>query len=473
MSGFHFQMEFLTMRGRLCQDVFAFFGRKWRPSDPSFNWITTIRDPNDALLELPQYLLCHYRAAAEATAKDFAIPLEDLSENQIHNYMLKRAVDIPMVMATLFDLRLIEIALMIRDAEKAGTNGDVDLFLATLRLALPLFTITHATVYCHLVAELLEWWELASDAERLLFRKYYYTKMSPFGKPVWVDKGVKWSARHIKGFLGHRCRPTNHDSIVERVVSEIPWQTQAKRDLRYILGTENKEEYSSEDWNDKTFVLGNAFYETRVALDETNFWGPGALEGELACEQEGTFVIYDSHSKNDGKEKPVSSSILEGFEIGINRGIDYFIEHHLVNRYIKKRSEVNVSLKLLPTNHDIRTKDLERTKAIRLSIDPNELYQLEKYFNKDQIITALDWLRDDFYPGIPEYNKKHTRKELCDALCNYRERYFHEFPEVPQMKKEAIDQLDASDACTTKTKREEQIKGRIYQLDDDVIHNFL
>ena len=369
MSGFHFQMEFLTMRGRLCHDVFAFFGRKWRPSDPSFNWITTIRDPNDALLELPQYLLCHYRAAAEAAANVCDIPFQDITESQIHKYMLERAVDVPMVMAVLFDLRLIEIALMIRDTEKTGKNGDVRLFLSTLRLSLALFSITHATNYCHLVAEFLEWWELASDAERLLFEKFYYTKISPCGKPIWVDRGVEWTVRHIRGFLGHRVRPANHDSVIERVVSEIPWRTRAKRDFRCILGTENQAEYSYGDWNEKSFVLGDAFYETRVALDATNFWGPGPLEGELECEQEGTYVLHDSSSKNDGNEKLISSSILEGFKIGINRGIDYFIEHHLENRYIKKRSEVNATLKLLPTNHEIRKKDLEITKAIRFSTD--------------------------------------------------------------------------------------------------------
>ena len=388
--------------------------------------------------------------------------------------MLERAVDVLMVMAVLFDLRLIEIALMIRDTEKAGKNGDVRLFLSTLRLSLALFSITHATNYCHLVAEFLEWWELASDAERLLFEKFYYTKISPCGKPIWVDRGVEWTVRHIRGFLGHRVRPANHDSVIERVVSEIPWQTRAKRDFRCILGTENQAEYSYGDWNEKSFVLGDAFYETRVALDATNFWGPGPLEGELECEQEGTYVLHDSSSKNDGNEKLVSSSILEGFEIGINRGIDYFIEHHLENRYIKKRSEVNATLKLLPTNHEIRKKDLEITKAIRLSTDSAELNQLQKHFNKTQIILALNWLRDDLYTDIPVYSTNdNSRMELCVALCTYRKRYFEEFPEVAQRKREELDQLDASDASTTKTTREEYITGRIYQLDNDVVQSFL
>jgi hypothetical protein len=94
---------------------------------------------NCPLLELPQYLLCHYRAASEAAASEVAfdsnISLQDITEVQIHEYMSKRAVDIPMVMAVLFDLRLLEIALMIRDSEKTGTHGDISLFLSTLRLS--------------------------------------------------------------------------------------------------------------------------------------------------------------------------------------------------------------------------------------------------------------------------------------------------------------------------------------------------
>jgi hypothetical protein len=57
--------------------------------------------------------------------------------------------------------------------------------------------------------------------------------------------------------------------------------------------------------------------------------------------------------------------------------------------------------------------------------------KLEKYFNKDQIIRALDWLRDDLYPDIPEYSRDgYRRKELVNALCENRKRYFEEFPEV-------------------------------------------
>ena len=58
----------------------------------------------------------------------------------VHEHMLARAEEHPICMALLLDLRLIEIALTIRDTEKSGRRGDVDMFLSTTRLAMSLFT---------------------------------------------------------------------------------------------------------------------------------------------------------------------------------------------------------------------------------------------------------------------------------------------------------------------------------------------
>ena len=84
-------------------------------------------------------------------------------------------------------------------------------------------------------------------------------------------------------FLGHRVRPRNHDQTVKRVTSEIPFRVQAKRDLRYLLGSEDRLDYTTVDWNQQTFLLDKPFYTTCIALDKTNFWGPGPLQDELEC----------------------------------------------------------------------------------------------------------------------------------------------------------------------------------------------
>ena len=83
--------------------------------------------------------------------------------------MLQRAEQFPTVMGILLDLRLAEVTMMIRDSEKNGKNGDVDLFVSALHLALPIFTVTHAVKYVRCVTEFLKWWECASDAMKLVF----------------------------------------------------------------------------------------------------------------------------------------------------------------------------------------------------------------------------------------------------------------------------------------------------------------
>jgi hypothetical protein len=89
--------------------------------------------------------------------------------------MIKRAVEVPACMAILLDLRLLKILFMIRDSEKAGTHGDVPLFHTCMRFFLPLFDVTHATNYCHLVCDFFEWHKTASDADP--FRKPFLYKI--------------------------------------------------------------------------------------------------------------------------------------------------------------------------------------------------------------------------------------------------------------------------------------------------------
>ena len=124
MTGFHFMMEFLTMRGRISCSYTAFFARKWRPKEPQLDWIYIIRDPNEALHELREYMLAHYRTAAEESGTTDPV--------RIHKYMLDRAIKVPTCVAVLLDLRLLEILFMIRDSEKAGMHGDMPLFLSCM-----------------------------------------------------------------------------------------------------------------------------------------------------------------------------------------------------------------------------------------------------------------------------------------------------------------------------------------------------
>ena len=448
------------MRGRFSRDYTSFFARKWRPKEPQLNWIYVIRDPNEGLHEWREYLLAHYRAAAEASGSTDPV--------EIHEYMLERAVDVPTCMAVLLDLRLLEILFMIRDSEKAGTHGDVPLFLTCMRFSLPLFAVTHATNYCHMVCDFLEWFRLASDAEKILFENFFYTKLSNNGKPIWADRGVEWTVRHIRMFMGHRVRPKNHDMAVERVVCELPFRICAKKDLRYLLDIEKHESYTTSDWNEQKFYIGDAFLETRLALEETNFWGPGQLQGDLECGAGDNIVLADG----DGKEHLMSSSLLGGFDMGIIRIQAYYDEHHGHNRFPTTRSEANVSLKLLPTTHELREKDLEKTRICRLSVLESELLPLKREFPRSLIVEELDYYRDFCFPEIPSYTQNGSRSILVAALCEHRKRYFERYPDIYENTRTSLDELDRSEAATTRVSRTEQIKSTIYSLDEGVVQTF-
>ena len=113
-------------------------------------------------------MLALYRAAAEASKSTNLVT--------IHDCMIKRAVEVPACIVILLDLRLLEILFMIRDSEKAGTHGDISLFLTCIQFSRPLYAVTYATNYSHFVCDFLELHKTASDADSILFKNFFYTK---------------------------------------------------------------------------------------------------------------------------------------------------------------------------------------------------------------------------------------------------------------------------------------------------------
>lgn len=463
-GGFHFLMQLMSMRGRLTRDFTAYFARMWRKEDPRLNWIYLIRDPNDGLNEWRQYLMAHYKEVSEQSGTN--------NPAEMHDYIITRCIDKPLCMAILFDLRLLEIIFLTRDAEKTGKLGSVPFFLTCLRFSLILFSITHSTNYCHLVTAFLEWHALGSDADRILFENYFYTRISPHGKPTWIDRGVEWTVRHIRRFAGHRVRPQNHDEKVEQVIAEIPFHQKANKELRGLLGKgEYAEFYTTKNWNEQTFELGAPLFHTRVALRETNLWGKGDLDGDLACENANSIVLTESKGAGN-KEYTMSSSILDAPTIGLNRIRDYFIEFHIDSRFPRHRRGLRDTLKTLPTTHERRLQDIEITRKIRCSTDVKDFKGLTNFFNKEQMLEELDHLRDFFLPDMPPYTDKQKQPVLLRALCEWRKIFFTEHPNLYQDALDSVEELAASESATTSANRSVQLQSMIYSLDPEVVETY-
>ena len=463
-GGFHFLMELMSMRGRISRNFTSFFARLWRKEDPRLNWIYLIRDPNDGLNEWRQYLLAHYREVSEQVAST--------NPAIMHDYMIRRrrCLEKPLCMAILFDLRLLEIIFLTRDAEKTGKLGSVPMFLACLRFSLILFAITHATHYCHLVTDFLEWYELGSEADHILFEQYFYPRISPHGKAIWIDRGVEWTVRHLRRFTGHRVRPGNHDEKIEQAIAEIPFHQRTIKELRGLLGKgDAAESYTTKSWNEQTFELGIPFFYTRVALRSTNLWGEGDFQGELACEHANSIVLTETRGK---EEHVMSSSLLDAPKIGLDRIVDYFIDFHIDQRFPTSRRGLDDTLKQLPTTHSRRKQDIEITRKVRCSTNPDEFKNLQNYYSRKDIVQELKHLKDFYFDDMDVYKESQPRPTLVNALCRWRTVYFETYPDMYQKAWDSIQDMSESEAETTTASRSEQIQAKLYSLDQEIVERY-
>lgn len=473
MGGMHYLMQFANMSNRLSWDYLNYFVSAWRPTEPQQNWLLCVSDPTDYVLEMPEYILAHYRAAADGLRSKY--PKAPLTPASVHRHMLERAEEHPVCMAILLNLRFVEIALMIRDTEKSGEHGDVDLFLTTIRLALPVFTASHSVNYVHICCDFLEWWALASEAEKLFFRKYLFTQKSPLGKPVWVDKAIEWTMRHLRIFLGRYARP-NQNQCVEKAVADIPFRMASKRDVRALSWREsNLDMYSSAAFNMQTVQLSKVFVETYLKAVDANLWGNGPLLGDFLYDEN---EIPDECSEApfefpiNGTREQMSASYLSAYAIGEERLRNYYIEWHITNRHAASRAGVDRQLKLIPSQSSRRKKEIEEHRLVRLSTSVDELRDLKKLFPIQKIKEDLDQLRESHYPEIPESAGLGRREECLIELCKWRKQYFEDFPWILEEMEELADWDEFEDNQTDIESRQEALEHFIFSLHSDTVNNF-
>ena len=137
----------------------------------------------------------------------------------------------------------------------------------------------------------------------------------------------------------------------------------------------------------------------------------------------------------------MSSSLLGAFDLGIDRSVAYFVNHYIRHRYQKSKSERNNSLKLLPTTHKGREKDINTTIAIVLSVSEVKIPPLSRDFPWTMIVEELRYLRDFEFLEMRKYVDTEDQPTLVKALCHYRKRYFESNPDIYRETKESIKEL--------------------------------
>lgn len=471
VGGYHAEAAFLCSRGRLSKDVVTPFIQRYRTTEARVNWVLQPHDTRDVKNENVEYILAHYAAAAAAC--QISLQKDDVSAAAVHEYMLARAEKYPAVMALLLDLRLITIDFMIRDSESAGDRGDVDLFLSSMRLALIFFACTNAHKYVRTVCEFLEWFHCASSAEKLIFKKYYFCKITANGRPIWGDRAVETTMLHIRKFMGRYARP-EHDKTLDNTVTEIPFRQEGMRDLRDVLGADYSW-FSKQPWNKQFRKLGKVYAHTRIACDDWNVWGEGPPKTcpEALGHEETDIVLPDGNS--------LSNTYLSAKLIGEKRVLDFYQMKLVDNRHPVSINNSGVSLKMLPTTRLKREQDLEALKIMRYGTREEDFLtnKMQNIMNKEKLVSDIQWYHqvfhdvpDDFYTPNGNLRSKYDRRKLVALLCKFRRRYYHENPQQLEAHQLEMEQFEWDDVTSTVSDRRDELKDPFYCLDQDVLNGF-
>ena len=366
-------------------------------------------------------------------------------------------------MGILLDLRLAEVSMMIRDAEKSGDHGDVDLFLAALRLALPIFAVTHAVKYVRCICEFLKWWETASDAMRMTFRRFIFTRKGPQGGNYFADRCVEETMENIRVPLGKKCQ-AGQNMKVETTLATLEYRVSNKPKMDEMLG--HHYSFKAKNWNDREIDVTKVFVETFKWCLELNLYGEGPIKlqsrSESSVEEQ---TLESSAITMTPKGEQINAAILTSFSEGQERVRKYFEKFYICYRFQVRRTEVDINLQLISSTVSQAQKEFYKLMIQRTSVNPAELNN--KWCTKQVIANEIEMLR----PSLPKQKQppiidiKAGKPELVEILVKYRKISFKRHRNAKDNIQKEITTIFGIQTESNKKVRSKELKQKFYSLD--------
>ncbi|KAJ1420612.1 hypothetical protein B484DRAFT_465768 [Ochromonadaceae sp. CCMP2298] len=253
-GGFHMYLEMWKMWGGLFKDShLTMLVKTWRPTQGKLDWFLCPGDPRQTEDETDEYLLAHYLTAARACAESLGTQGEEqVTAQQVEDYMRKRACEHAAVFDIYLGLMWANVIFMMRDSEGSGDRGNLALFQSAQRIATLLFSLTHATKYVRICMEERYHWAHASEAELLIHELYVFTKKTRHGCSIFGDRMMEWFVRDIR-------------SIGRSIKTE---------DQR-AAASSGQPSSSARQQSQRAQVISETFKAAMIALKKHNVWGPG------------------------------------------------------------------------------------------------------------------------------------------------------------------------------------------------------
>ena len=401
-GGFHLLLEAHRKCGSLFSgshlvDIFS----SWRTTPGQLNWVLDPGDPGQIDAELVMVVLALYvsairgeatRKASEAETKgeaDFKLSPEDIIDS-----MVKRAMEEPLMLVMLIQLRLAELTFMLHEGEK---KGDASMYITAKKYLAVLFAATHATKYVSMTMDFFVDYFCSSDADKKIFEKAFLTRETKNGKKIFTDRFVEWMMKDLRSWLG-KMASKNTESLLERCALNLNCLKRERQYGNAELNSTNKEDTQTQ------VLLDHIFLEVLVMADEANFFGDGPLNhvrkgpAKERMNEDGmlNFDKFDEREKftticsTERNTIHLNKEMLSLFDIGKER-LEAYYKEFLVDGDLDdpKRSEANVSLAAIdPLNSASNKKDLinlERSTSTDTS-------KITKDYTVDELKTEIRYL---------------------------------------------------------------------------------
>ena len=122
-----------------------------------------------------------------------------VSTESMGEYMRERAKTSPQDCMLLNLLEYFTMVVLLRKAER---RNKFNLYLACMRLSLPLLAVANAKNYVHIFTDFLKYWATALDAKKELVQKYGFTLETANGVTVALDYGHEKYVRLVRDSTG-------------------------------------------------------------------------------------------------------------------------------------------------------------------------------------------------------------------------------------------------------------------------------
>jgi hypothetical protein len=410
VGGFHWDLNVKQRHGlRFGDSHLKYFLHPFRDTDKKKDWYLNPGDPCQTALEQPEMTDSHYVMAMRGLSK--VKGGEPISAVEVDEYMLERALEHDLCMTVLMDLRFAEIGFMLRDSETEGGTGNPELFRVGAQLSLLLFARTHATKYVRLAVDNWIWWRCSSEADRILYKEFSFTKKTVNGKPIWVDRFVEWMNKDVREYLGKYAKP-NQELLLRQAAILLKDRKVVKTEFNHLFSRHTVDESKSEP--EKKLAISVIFCHQMDLIDKLNLWS----EGPVMVGKGNAFEEPQQFTDPSG-ENPLNTESLFHVSSAEAASMAYFELFNLQGeRHIVSRSEREVSLRMTPVLLD----EVKQARADEFTRRTSkDCFALARLATKAYLDSRLRQLLEEypFLCGIIQCPTQSEKKgEFAKAMAN-------------------------------------------------------